>query len=53
MYDNEPDARKAKQWLLDNGAPSVDIAVALGGRERLLAEKDNTKPTQPENEKIL
>jgi hypothetical protein len=32
-YDSEPAARKAKQWLLDNGAASVDVAVQMGGRE--------------------
>lgn len=52
-YDNEVDARKAKQWLLEHGAPSVDIAVALAGRERLLAEKDNTKPVQSESQKMF
>lgn len=32
-YDDEPAARKAKQWLLDNGAVSVDVAVSMNGRE--------------------
>ena len=32
-YDDEPAARKAKQWLLDNGAASADIAVQMGSRE--------------------
>lgn len=32
-YDDEPAAKKAKQWLLDNGATSVDVAVSMGGRE--------------------
>ncbi len=32
-YDSEPAARKAKQWLLDNGAASADIAVSINNRE--------------------
>ncbi len=32
-YDSEPAARKAKQWLLDNGAASADIAVQMGSKE--------------------
>lgn len=32
-YGDEPAARKAKTWLLDNGAVSVDIAIAMGDRE--------------------
>lgn len=32
-YGDEPAAKKAKQWLLDNGAVSVDIAVAIGTKE--------------------
>lgn len=32
-YDAEKDARKAKDWLIDNGAASVDIAIRVGGRE--------------------
>ena len=32
-YNDEPAARKAKQWLLDNGATSADIAVQMGNKE--------------------
>lgn len=32
-YDAEKDARKAKDWLIDNGATSVDVAVSMGDRE--------------------
>lgn len=32
-YGDDPSARKAKQWLLDNGALSVDVAVSMGKRE--------------------
>lgn len=32
QYATEADARKAKQWLLDNGATSVDIAIQLNDR---------------------
>ena len=31
-YESEPAAKKAKQWLLDQGAVSVDIAVSIGGK---------------------
>lgn len=29
VYKKEPDARKAKDWLLSNGVKNVDIAVRL------------------------
>lgn len=29
IYDDEPTARKAKQWLLDNGYEGVDMAVVI------------------------
>lgn len=32
-YPSEPEARKAKAWLLERGAVSVDIAVSMGDRE--------------------
>jgi len=32
-YGDEPQARKAKQWLLDNGALSADIAVSINNKE--------------------
>lgn len=32
-YTDEPAARKAKAWVLDNGATSADIAVSMSGRE--------------------
>lgn len=32
-YGDEPSARKAKAWLLERGAVSVDIAVSMGDRE--------------------
>lgn len=31
-YTTETDARKAKQWLLDNGALSVDIAIRINDK---------------------
>ena len=31
-YDSETEARRAKQWLLDNGALSVDIAVRVNNK---------------------
>lgn len=32
-YDTEPEARKARDWLIKNNAPSVDMAIQMGGRE--------------------
>lgn len=29
-YSHEPDARKAKAWLIDRGAKGVDIAISTG-----------------------
>lgn len=31
-YATEPDARKAKQWLLEHGVRSVDIAVKINNK---------------------
>ncbi len=33
QYSDEPAAKKAKAWLVDNGADSIDIAVAVGKKE--------------------
>jgi len=32
-YGDGPAARKAKAWLIDRGALSVDIAVSIGSKE--------------------
>lgn len=32
-YDKEPEARKARDWLIANGAPTADVAVKMGERE--------------------
>lgn len=32
-YGDDPAARKAKAWLLERGAVSVDIAVSMGSKE--------------------
>lgn len=40
-YDKELEARKARDWLLLNGAPSADIAIKMGERE--------TSTTPPES----
>lgn len=32
-YPNDPAARKAKAWLIERGAVSVDIAVSIKGKE--------------------
>lgn len=32
-YGDDPAARKAKAWLLERGAISVDIAVSMGTKE--------------------
>lgn len=31
-YPDEAAARRARQWLLDNGAPSVDIAIRINDK---------------------
>lgn len=31
-YDSEVEARRAKQWLFENGALSVDIAVRINNK---------------------
>ena len=33
-YDDEKSATKAKQWVLDQGAASADVAVLLVKKER-------------------
>jgi hypothetical protein len=45
-YDTEKDARKAKDWLTDNGATSVDIAISMNGRETKTAEPSAMFPTK-------
>lgn len=39
IYDTEQYARKARKWLEDNGAVSVDIAIIVSGRETVIPEK--------------
>ena len=46
-YATEQDARKARKWLEDNGAVSVDIAIIVSGRETVIPEK--TPPTEAED----
>lgn len=41
-YDDDPAARKAKAWLIDRGAPSVDIAVRSRGVEYSSESSDIT-----------
>lgn len=43
-YDVEKDARKAKDWLIDNGATSVDIAISMGNREIATKPDEGNKP---------
>ncbi len=48
-YDDEKSARKAKEWLLNNGSSSVDIAVSLGGKNIPMhteAKKELNAPQQ-------
>ena len=33
VYDDEPTARKAKKWLIEQGALSVDIAVRINNKD--------------------
>lgn len=41
-YDVEKEARRAKDWLNDNGATSVDIAISMNGRETKTAEQPSS-----------
>ena len=34
-YDDEPKARKARDWLMENGASDVDIAISSNRGERV------------------
>ena len=43
----EQDARKARKWLEDNGAGSVDIALIMGGRQMTM--QDKKPPTEVGN----
>lgn len=43
-YATEQEARKARKWLEENGAASVDIAIVFSGRETVIPEK--TPPTE-------
>lgn len=40
IYDDENVARKAKKWLMENGAQSVDIAVRINKKQ---AEEDKAQ----------
>lgn len=46
IYDDEPTARKAKKWLLDNGYDNVDMAVVIIKPTHVSSneEKPNTEP---------
>lgn len=37
-YSEEKEARRARDWLTDNGARQVDVAVSIGDREMKTAE---------------
>lgn len=38
-YSHEPDARKAKAWLIDRGAKGADIAISTGDRLHNVKDK--------------
>ena len=44
QYKSEPDARRSRKWLDENGATSVDIAVVIAGRPTIIPDKE-PKPT--------
>lgn len=48
-YQLEKDARKAKQWLMDHGSPSVDIAVMINKKEVIMGENSKTTPVKDGN----
>lgn len=39
-YDDESVARKAKKWLMENGAQNIDIAVRINKKQ---AEEDKAQ----------
>lgn len=39
-YDDENVARKAKKWLMENGAQNIDIAVRINKKQ---AEEDKAQ----------
>lgn len=43
-YSHEPDARKAKAWLIDRGAKGVDIAISIGDRLHSVKDKPEVQP---------
>lgn len=43
-YSHEPDARKAKAWLIDRGAKDVDIAISTGDRLHSVKDKPEVEP---------
>lgn len=45
-YDTEKEARKARDWLNDNGATSVDVAISMGDRE-YASKPDEEKAAAP------
>ncbi len=55
-YDDEKDARKARDWLLENGAPSADVAIKMGEREYTTDKTESSSMfpgAQPVQENLL
>lgn len=44
QYKSEPDARRARKWLDENGATSVDIAIVIAGTPTTIPDAQ-PKPT--------
>lgn len=48
IYDDENVARKAKKWLMENGAQNIDIAVRIN-KSRLRRIRHNNVHTDLDN----
>ena len=45
-YRNEAEARRAKKYLLENGAPSVDIAVRINDKQIGMLKDARKQPVE-------
>lgn len=53
QYDKEPDARKARKWLDENGATSVDIAIVIGGKPSVIPDAQPKQTITDYQERML
>jgi len=55
-YVDEKEARKARDWLLEKGAPSADVAIKMGEREYTTDKTESSSMfpgAQPVQENLL